>query len=179
MQKIKYLLFYSVKAYGGDFLMEQPVDKLRGFFQAFFMVDQDTWSGFLAGWPGLPGNIHHETWDRRLKFCLDLFFKMQNPVKAAMVLYSIKYTSQYGPGTLIRSLTPDFLFGSGPKVFKAEKLPDQLGDIEVKSEARKMMLEFVPTAGEHFVTKMDSVKEVVAEVEIREEVSAYPAPFNS
>jgi hypothetical protein len=43
------------QAYGGDFLMEQTVDKLRGFFKAFFEVDEAVWSGFLAGWPGLPG----------------------------------------------------------------------------------------------------------------------------
>lgn len=156
--------------------MEQPVDILRGFFQAFFKVDQETWSGFLAGWPGLPGNIYHETWNRRLQFCLNLFVKMQNPVKAAMVLYSIKYTSQYGPGTLIRSLTPDFLFGSGPQTFKSVKLPDQLGDFEAKEEAKNMMQKFVPSAGEHFVTKMD----LKIDVEIREEEpSGYPAPFNS
>jgi lycopene beta-cyclase len=90
------------QAYGGDFLMEQTVEKLRGFFKAFFEVDEAVWSGFLAGWPGLPGNIHHETWDNRLKFCLNLFIKMEPAVRLAMVLYSIQYTAKYGPGTLIR-----------------------------------------------------------------------------
>jgi lycopene beta-cyclase len=44
------------QSYGGDFLMNQKVDILRGFFAAFFQLDAETWSGFLAGWPGLPGD---------------------------------------------------------------------------------------------------------------------------
>ena len=173
-----------MKAYGGDFLMEQSVEKLRGFFLAFFSVDEDTWAGFLAGWPGLPGNYNHETWDRRLKFCLNLFSKMPNSVRAAMVLYSIKYTAQYGPGTLIRSLTPDFLFGSGPSEHKSVKLPENLGDNEAKVEAKNMMKEFVPSAGEHSLKAKESKVEIKSEIksEIKEEVGVggggYPAPFN-
>ena len=60
--------------------MEQKVDILRGFFQAFFMLEGEVWGGFLAGWPGLPGNIHHESWNRRLVFALSLFLKMNNKV---------------------------------------------------------------------------------------------------
>jgi lycopene beta-cyclase len=110
------------QAYGGDFLMEQHVELLRGFFIAFFAIDNEVlviathtvflpflavvslppfprslsscacsllcsscaitqvWGGFLAGWPGLPGNVHHETWNRRLVFALSLFLKMNNKV---------------------------------------------------------------------------------------------------
>ena len=156
--------------------MEQPVDKLRGFFQAFFALEQDVWSGFLAGWPGLPGNSYHETWDRRFSFCLDLFFKMKNPVKAAMVLYSIQYTAKYGPGTLVRSLTPDFLFGSGPGKYEWKAMPEQLGDFDAKTEAKNMMKAFVPTAGEHSSLKSETIE---VKVEKKEELLAYPAPFNS
>ena len=60
--------------------MEQNVDILRGFFQAFFSLEGAVWGGFLAGWPGLPGNIHHESWNRRLVFALSLFLKMNNKV---------------------------------------------------------------------------------------------------
>ena len=131
--------------------MEQKVGNIRGFFDAFFQIDQDSWSGFLAGWPGLPGNVHHETWNNRLKFALSMFFKMQNPVRAAMVLYAISYTFKYGPGTLLRSLTPDFLFGSGPTENKWSEMPEQLGDDAAKTEAKIMMGSFVPTAGENFM----------------------------
>jgi len=44
------------QAYGGDFLMQQSVSNLRGFFDAFFSVSQEMWAGFLAGWPGLTRN---------------------------------------------------------------------------------------------------------------------------
>jgi lycopene beta-cyclase len=160
-----------VQAYGGDFLMEQPVQQLRGFFGAFFALDESTWSGFLAGWPGLPGNFNHETWDRRLKFALNMFTKMENPVRAAMVLYAIKYTLHFGTGTLLRSLTPGFLFGSGPADYMWEEMPTKLGDDAAKVEAKSMMKEFVPTAGENAVE--------VKSVEVREDALVYPAPFNS
>mmetsp|Transcript_63572 Transcript_63572/g.175318 ORF Transcript_63572/g.175318 Transcript_63572/m.175318 type:complete len:511 (-) Transcript_63572:915-2447(-) len=39
------------QVYGGEFLMAQPVEKLRGFFSAFFKLDTILWGGFLAGWP--------------------------------------------------------------------------------------------------------------------------------
>ena len=71
--------------YGGDFLLNQPVDKIRGFFDAFFALDIPVWGGFLAGWPGLPGNEYHETWSARLGFALSLFTKMPNDVRLAMV----------------------------------------------------------------------------------------------
>jgi lycopene beta-cyclase len=67
--------------------MQQPVEKLRGFFSAFFAVEQPVWSGFLAGWPGLPNNKYHETWSARLSFALNLFVKMPPTVGLAMVLY--------------------------------------------------------------------------------------------
>jgi hypothetical protein len=31
------------QAFGGDFLMLQPIDQLRGFFSAFFAMDQEVW----------------------------------------------------------------------------------------------------------------------------------------
>lgn len=188
----------TYKAYGGDFLMEQPVDNLRGFFDAFFALDQDTWSGFLAGWPGLPGNVHHETWDRRLKFALNMFVKMKPAVRLAMVLYAIKYTFYFGPGTLLRSLTPDFLFGSGPEEYVWKKMPDLLGDDAAKVEAKTMMSSFIPSAGEHHKPEAKSEVKVEVEVGIDAEtasaavkkdlvgagvgggdVKSYPSPFNT
>ena len=124
--------------------MLQTVEKLRGFFAAFFSVEQEVWAGFLAGWPSLPGNIHHETWTGRLKFCLDLFFKMPNPVRVAIIWYSILYTIEFGPGTLFRSLVP--FLGSGPKSPSWDPPPKTIGDENAKEEARSMMSQFKKSA---------------------------------
>jgi lycopene beta-cyclase len=155
------------QAYGGDFLMEQPVDKLRGFFSAFFACKQVVWGGFLAGWPGLPGNSYHKTWSARLSFALELFFKMPPDVGLSMVLYSIMYTVKFGPNTLLRSLTPAFLFGAGPSDSVYSDLPETLGDTAAKIEARNMMKAFTPTA------KVTYNKKEPEKVD-----STYPAPFN-
>jgi len=71
------------------------VDKLRGFFIAFFMLPQDMWGGFLAGWPGLPGNTYHESWYSRLSFALQMFTKMTNDTRFAMIIFSVQYTLKY------------------------------------------------------------------------------------
>ena len=147
--------------------MEQPVQKLRGFFTAFFACRQPEWSGFLAGWPGLPGNEYHETWNARLAFALQMFSKMPPDVGLAMILYSIVYTIKFGPNTLLRSLTPKFLFGAGPSDALYSEIPKELGDAEAKDEARRMMKSFRPTAK---VTYNSKETEVVN--------TAYPAPFN-
>ena len=40
-----------------------------------------------------------------------------------MMLYAVRYTLEYGPGTLLRSLTPGILFGAGPPDYQsAEEL---------------------------------------------------------
>ena len=121
--------------------MLQSVATLRGFFTAFFAVPVDMWAGFLAGWPGLPGNAYHETWNTRLSFAVQLFAKLPNAVRLAMVLYSTQYTATFGPGTLVRSLTPAALSGEGPAPREWVPPPpdDQVGDPEAKAEARHMM----------------------------------------
>ena len=135
---------------------------LPGFFSAFFAVDQPVWSGFLAGWPGLPNNEHHETWDARLKFCLDLFFKMHNEVKLAMVLYAIEYTATYGTHTLLRSIMPPVLFGRGPPDPRWSPPPSSIGDVEAKTEARRLMRMF---------------KSVEGAAEDMSSSATYPSPF--
>mmetsp|Transcript_6097 Transcript_6097/g.13101 ORF Transcript_6097/g.13101 Transcript_6097/m.13101 type:complete len:111 (+) Transcript_6097:2-334(+) len=78
-----------------------------------------------------------------------------------MILYSIGYTAQYGPNTLLRSLTPDILFGSGPEAWELpgglreemqiaqairnDAVPDNVGDVEAKEEAKKLMADFKKT----------------------------------
>jgi lycopene beta-cyclase len=36
--------------FGGEFLMKQNVEGLRGFFSGFFSLPLELWAGFLAGW---------------------------------------------------------------------------------------------------------------------------------
>lgn len=128
--------------------MAQHVKLLRGFFSAFFALPQPMWAGFLAGWPGLPGNEYHESWNRRITFALSLFFKMPTEVQLTLMLYAVTYTFQNGPNVLLRSVTPPFLFGSGPKE-PVYTPPDQpIGDVEAKEEARRLMKSFKPTIEE-------------------------------
>ena len=84
------------QVYGGEFLMSQPVERLRGFFSAFFALETVVWGGFLAGWPGLPGNEFHDSWDKRLRFALSLFWLMPNDVRFAMSYCDVLF--EYGPG---------------------------------------------------------------------------------
>lgn len=159
------------QAFGGDFLMAQRVKSLRGFFSAFFSIDLNVWSGFLAGWPGLPGNFNHESWDRRLGFALTMFTKMPNETRLAIILFAITYTLEYGPGTLLRSLTPSFLFGQGPPELDWQPPLVQMGNIEVKEEAKVMMKMFVES-------KMKENKAFETNIPVENKEIIYPAPFN-
>lgn len=149
------------QAFGGDFLMQQPVSILRGFFQAFFQVKQPVWSGFLAGWPGLPNNEYHDSWEKRLAFATSLFTHMPNPVRLAMMAFAVQYTVRYGPNTLVRSLVPFFGDGPGEPVWEKPGGVYKLGDETAKEEARRMMKAFVPTV------RQGGVK-----------ITDLPAPFN-
>ncbi len=131
------------QVYGGEFLMSQPVERLRGFFSAFFALETVVWGGFLAGWPGLPGNEFHDSWDKRLRFALSLFWLMPNDVRFAMMSYAVTYSFEYGPGLLRSFATP--LFGEGPEPYMpasaAGKIPNTYvdGDMAAKREALEMI----------------------------------------
>ena len=132
-------------------------------------MDTDAWGGFLAGWPGLPGNEYHDKWDARVTFALKLFLEMPNDVKVAMMLYAIKYTLEYGPGTLLRSLTPDFLFGSGPMdELWSDTESGEVGDISAKNEAREYIRSFEKTG---------KYKSSIADAAIEPVRDGCPAPF--
>eukprot|EP00929_Paragymnodinium_shiwhaense_P119911 TRINITY_DN91824_c0_g1_i1.p1 TRINITY_DN91824_c0_g1~~TRINITY_DN91824_c0_g1_i1.p1 ORF type:complete len:633 (-),score=119.20 TRINITY_DN91824_c0_g1_i1:18-1916(-) len=123
--------------FGGEFLMGLDVEGLRGWFSGFFQLDEPLWSGFLAGWPSLPGNHLHESWFARLTFGVQLLFKIPLPVAAKLAAGIATYSLTYGI-SLVRSVTP--LFGSPPAyTFEAPPHPDEMGDPEAKTEARKMM----------------------------------------
>ena len=67
----------------------------------FFALDQPVWSGFLAGWPRLPGNEHHESWPRRLLFGLQLLVRIPLPVQlklaAAIASFSLEGARSFRP----------------------------------------------------------------------------------
>jgi hypothetical protein len=60
------------------------------------------WQGFLAGWPGLPNNVYHESWDGRLVFGVSLWLKAPMVLKLALAqsFFTI------GSFDLVRSLSP-------------------------------------------------------------------------
>ena len=123
--------------FGGEFLMKQNVEGLRGFFDGFFRLPLEMWGGFLAGWPGLPNNDRHETWTARLWFGLSFVSKLPLQVAADMLASIITY-SVTGGEDLIQSVTP--LLGN-PQSYAHVERPKNMGDVAAKAEARKMIQE--------------------------------------
>ena len=58
--------------------------------------------GFLAGWPGLPNNEFHETWDRRFNFGVRLWLLAPLSLKFALAKEGILS----GGYPFFRSVTP-------------------------------------------------------------------------
>jgi hypothetical protein len=56
----------------------------------------------MAGWPGLPNNEYHETWEGRLMFALRFFLVAPLPLKFALVKSGIFM----GGLPFFRSVTP-------------------------------------------------------------------------
>jgi hypothetical protein len=76
-----------------------------------------------------------------------MFLKMPNDTRLAMILYSVQYTVEFGPNTLLRSLLPALLVGEGPPSPSwSPPVPvGEVGDPGAKEEARRMMRAFTPT----------------------------------
>lgn len=123
--------------FGGEFLMKQNVKGLRGFFDGFFRLPLELWAGFLAGWPGLPNNEKHETWNARILYGLNFISKIPLPVAADMIFSIVTYCISNGLA-LPQSVTP--IFGE-PEGYKYVERPANQGDIAAKNEARKMIQE--------------------------------------
>lgn len=121
--------------FGGEFLMKQNVEGLRGFFDGFFRLPLGLWAGFLAGWPGLPNNDKHETWLGRIWFGLNFIVKIPFPVAFAMALEIATY-SVTGRGTLPQSVSP--LLGE-PASYEYQEEDATVGDVAAKAEAREMV----------------------------------------
>lgn len=93
--------------FGGEFLMTLDAEALRGWFDGFFRLPPPVWSGFLAGWDGLPGNEHHDTRAKRLWFGISLIPKLPPLVALKLAGFLAAYTLERGPA-LMRSVTPFF-----------------------------------------------------------------------
>ena len=122
--------------FGGEFLMEQNVQYLRGFFDGFFRMPLDLWAGFLAGWPGLPNNDKHETWYKRLWFGLNLVARTPPQVTIAMAAAIAAFIVEEGP-PLVQSVTP--FLGDPPSFEYEDYLAANVGDVAVKAEARRII----------------------------------------
>mmetsp|Transcript_16106 Transcript_16106/g.30417 ORF Transcript_16106/g.30417 Transcript_16106/m.30417 type:complete len:636 (+) Transcript_16106:103-2010(+) len=123
--------------FGGEFLMKQNVEGLRGFFDGFFRLPMELWSGFLAGWPGLPNNDKHETWFARLYFGLTFVSKLPPKVALDMLFSIITYSVKEGIA-LPQSVTP---FLGEPDSYLYVERPKNQGDVAAKNEARRMISE--------------------------------------
>lgn len=123
--------------FGGEFLMKQNVVGLRGFFDGFFRLPMELWSGFLAGWPGLPNNEYHDTWYRRLWYGVNFLLKLPPPVAADLVGSIVAYMVTDGV-PLPQSVTP---FLGEPDSYEYRRNTDRIGDIAAKVEARRMIME--------------------------------------
>lgn len=125
--------------------MRQNVHKIRAFFSAFFALDQKLWSGFLAGWPGLPNNQYHDSWDKRVLFALGMLSKLPVQVSLEMIAHALRYTVEHGPYSVLRSLLPPVLFGNSPRLVDYDRAyghSEVVGDMAAKEEARWMMKQF-------------------------------------
>jgi lycopene beta-cyclase len=123
--------------FGGEFLMKQNVQGLRGFFDGFFRLPLPLWGGFLAGWPGLPMNESHESWFARMWFGLTFIIQLPLPVALDMAWNILLYCVSEGV-PLPQSVTP--LFGE-PFSYEHRVNVDGVGDVAAKIEARKMIQE--------------------------------------
>lgn len=123
--------------FGGEFLMRQGSPALRGFFNGFFNLPQSMWSGFLAGWPGLPGNDYHDSWPKRLNFGINFFFLVPLSLKVGLA----KVAVLHGGLDFLRCVTPlatdeyESLARSDdpPKSEKYLNSSDDIDDKELKS----------------------------------------------
>jgi hypothetical protein len=104
-----------------------------------------------------------------LTFALNLFTKMPNEVRLTMMLFAVRYTFEFGPNILLRSLSPPQLFGSGPPDLTWPEGPVVIGDTAAKEEARRMILDFERR-------KEAESETLVAENELP--LDAFPSPFN-
>jgi lycopene beta-cyclase len=121
--------------FGGEFLMQQNVVGLRGFFDGFFRLPLGLWGGFLAGWPGLPNNENHESWYARIWYGMNFLVRIPPPVAVDMVGSIVAYMIAEGV-PLPQSVTP---FLGEPASYELKPNTNGVGDVAAKMEARRMI----------------------------------------
>jgi lycopene beta-cyclase len=122
--------------FGGEYLMEQNVQGLRGFFDGFFRLPLEMWAGFLAGWPGLPNNDKHASWAARMWFGLNFVARLPPQVALSMLTSIITYSLTEG-APLPQSVTP--FLGEPPSYEWQGERNGNVGDVAAKEEARGMI----------------------------------------
>uniref|UniRef100_A0A7S4KC45 Uncharacterized protein n=2 Tax=Odontella aurita TaxID=265563 RepID=A0A7S4KC45_9STRA len=121
--------------FGGDFLMKQDVNGLKGFFSGFFKLELGMWAGFLAGWKNLPNNQFHDGWWPRLVFGAIFVTKLPPSVAIDMAASIAAYT--FNGLDLIQSVTP--IAGKPDTFDESFKFRSNKGDVAAKNEAQEMM----------------------------------------
>jgi lycopene beta-cyclase len=120
--------FFS--AFGWEFLMKQNVKGLRGFFSGFSHIPLEMWGGLLAGWPGLPNNNKHETWDARILFGPTFVSKLPLPVAVDMFLSIVIFIVSICNTVVWRT-----------RELRIRGTTKNQGDVAAKNETRKMIEE--------------------------------------
>jgi lycopene beta-cyclase len=177
--------------FGGEFLMQQNVVGLRGFFDGFFKLPLELWAGFLAGWPGLPNNDKHESWSARIWFGMNFIVRLPPQVALEMFASIVKYSLAEG-APLPQSVTP--FLGAPPSYDFRDFGMENVGDGKAKAEAKRLIMEskvteLLPAAFEDALddevvspasdmsVEVD-VPEVVAEQPIAESIIEQAAPLD-
>jgi len=147
--------------FGGEFLMSLDVKGLRGFFTGFFKLPLALWGGFLAGWKGLPYNVEHESWYKRMWFGINFIVRIPPEVAINMAWNIILYCIAEEGFPLPQSVTPlcgepaSYLLDDTKKGTAVSMRYD--GDWTVKKEAQQMILER---------QQKESFEEIVKEEEV-------------
>ena len=118
--------------------MKQNVVGLRGFFDGFFKLPLELWAGFLAGWPGLPNNEKHESWNARIWFGINFLARLPPQVALDMVASIVQYSLATG-APLVQSVTP--FLGAPPSYEYRDFGMETVGDQRAKAEAKRLILE--------------------------------------
>lgn len=142
--------------FGGEFLMKQTVVGLRGFFNGFFQLPLELWAGFLAGWPGLPNNNRHESWQARIWFGINFLTRLPAQVALEMIAAIVGYSLAEG-APLPQSVTP--FLGAPPSYEYKDFAMETVGDPKAKAEAKRLIMtskitELVPPAFDEAVVEL-------------------------
>jgi hypothetical protein len=153
--------------------MKQTVVGLRGFFNGFFQLPLELWAGFLAGWPGLPNNNRHESWQARIWFGINFLTRLPAQVALEMIAAIVGYSLSEG-APLPQSVTP--FLGAPPSYEYQDFAMETVGDPKAKAEAKRLIMtskitELVPPAFDEAVVEIGVDDDKSVSTEATREVS--------